>query len=251
MPERSNGAVSKTVVVLCATVGSNPTLSAIVLVFVMLSKKEKKEIKNYITEILHDILSSDVNARHNTHDITKNIHTAVEKDLEQLDQPLELIENQVEYVPTDVDIAHNKKLAEDINALRDSALEQRYRSRAYFFRNLVRKPYLLSVDDISSLLDQAADSKQLSEEEIYSLSMADLILKGLSHESDEEVYLVVEVSVGIGISDVERAFESAATLHKLGFKVLPIVAGITILPSARQLAQEIQVVFLACESTAS
>jgi hypothetical protein len=53
--------------------------------------------------------------------------------------------------------------------------------------------------------------------------------------------LLVEVSVGIGLSDVTRAIERAGLLARLGRPVVPVVAGREITTEALHAAQDVGV----------
>jgi len=64
------------------------------------------------------------------------------------------------------------------------------------------------------------------------------VLSGRRREDQADVYLLAEVSVGIGLHDVERAAERAALLQQLGRPVVPIVAGGSINAEALGLAEE-------------
>ena len=55
------------------------------------------------------------------------------------------------------------------------------------------------------------------------------------------VYLVVEVSWGVGPYDVERAARWAALLGRIGVAVIPVVAGERLTAEAGRLAQQHQV----------
>lgn len=66
---------------------------------------------------------------------------------------------------------------------------------------------------------------------------ADIVMRGRRREDEAEVYLVAEVSWGVGLHDVERAAERAALLAKLGLPTVPVVAGKVITYEAASLAR--------------
>ncbi|MSQ23295.1 MAG: hypothetical protein EXR58_01900 [Chloroflexi bacterium] len=66
---------------------------------------------------------------------------------------------------------------------------------------------------------------------------ADLVLTGRRRGDNAEVYLVAEVSVGVGISNVRRASERASILARLGRPTLAVVAGERISRDADELAR--------------
>jgi len=131
---------------------------------------------------------------------------------------------------------HN--LVDRVGHLQGDAAEQRYRTRAgAYFSRLARR---LRVVDISTLADQLTDAVaegRLADNERDAILLADLVLSGRRPADDAEIYLLAEISVGIGPHDVERAAARAAALEKLGRPVLPIVAGDEITPEAAALAR--------------
>ena len=55
---------------------------------------------------------------------------------------------------------------------------------------------------------------------------------------EPSVYLVVEVSWGVGVHDVERAASRARLLSRVGTPAIPVVAGEWISADARELAEQ-------------
>src|SRR5438105_10016240 len=82
---------------------------------------------------------------------------------------------------------------------------------AYFGR-LIRRPHVLTSDELITLVENARDSGILSDADAQALYEADVIVRGRRAEDRTEVYLVVEVSWGVGPHDVERAAQRAALL---------------------------------------
>jgi hypothetical protein len=103
-------------------------------------------------------------------------------------------------------------------------LEHRYAHRrpAYFGR-IARRLHVIESGPLSELLDDAIDEGHLTVDEREAILLADVVLAG--RRDGQDVYLVVEVSGGIGPYDVERAVERASLLAKLGRPALPVVAG--------------------------
>ena len=119
----------------------------------------------------------------------------------------------------------------DVGALKQDGLERRYRERAYaYFSRLVRRAHTLSGDELAALLEPAIAQGQLSEEEADEITWADAIVRGRWREDHAEVYLVVEVSWGVGLRDVERAARRAQLLSQTGVKAIPVVAGEWVTP---------------------
>ena len=109
------------------------------------------------------------------------------------------------------------RMGSDLERLKGSDLERRYRERAHaYFSRVLRRIHVLSGDELTALLEEAITHKQLSEEEADDILQADVVLRGRRREDGTEVYGVVEVSWGIGLSDVQRASTRATLLARIG-----------------------------------
>jgi hypothetical protein len=130
----------------------------------------------------------------------------------------------------------------DMSDLKGDSLERRYRERgpAYFSR-LVRRCRVLTVAEVMDLIEPMVEHGALSAPEADEVALADLVIRGRRREDDTEVYLVVEVSWGVGLYDVERAAHRAELLRRAGLSALPVVAGQTVLPEAARLARQLRV----------
>lgn len=118
-----------------------------------------------------------------------------------------------------------------------SALERRYRQRAaVYFRRVVRRPIALSTQQLVDLVDGPAADVSLSDDERDQVLLADLVVRGRAESGEGDVYLVVEVSVGIGKHDVERAAQRAELLGRMHV-TLAVVAGEWIAEEAERLAE--------------
>ena len=133
-------------------------------------------------------------------------------------------------------------LVDDVGELKGQSLEAVYRSKgpAYFSR-LLRRPHVLTPDELAALIEDARDSGVLSEVDARQLYETDLVVRGRRPEDDTEVFLVVEVSWGVGPYDVERAAQRAVLLSHTGLATMAVVAGKRMLPEAATLAQQTQV----------
>ena len=107
-----------------------------------------------------------------------------------------------------------------------------------YFSKLVRRTRAIDHDDLCHLLDDALDRGILTEQERNDLIQTDVVVRGRRRTDGEEVYLIVEVSWGIGVSDVQRASRRARTFTKLGWQTMPVVAGGWLSADARQAAQQ-------------
>jgi len=135
-----------------------------------------------------------------------------------------------------------RTLTVDVGWLKGSSLEADYRMKAYaYFGRLLRRVHVLSPDELASLLDHAVDTGALSADQAHEIFLADAVVRGKRQEDAAEVYLVVEVSWGVGPQDVERAVRRAELLAKTGTPTLPVVAGKTVTTEAARLAQAMKV----------
>ncbi len=151
------------------------------------------------------------------------------------DERLGRVEEQVAAL-----IEAQRRTDERLAELRGDNLERRYRERAgAYFGRLVRRAYALSDREIAELLGAAEEAGRLAPEEVDDVRAADVIVRGRRPDGMGEVYLVVEVSVGIGPGDVERALRRATLLQRaLGpdRSTLPVVAGARATREAQSLA---------------
>lgn len=129
-----------------------------------------------------------------------------------------------------------------IGVLKGELLEMRYQVRAAaYLGQVLRRVRPLSTTKLADLLDDAVEQNTLSDAEQEEILLADVVARGKQRETGTDVYVVIEVSWGVGPSDVERALERARLLSKLGLPALPAVAGKVITKQASLLAEEKQV----------
>jgi len=128
--------------------------------------------------------------------------------------------------------------------LRGRVMEWEYREKAVaYFAPLLRRIRTVDRALLGEMADEAVAQGRLSEQEADDLVLADVVLRGRSRETGEETWAVVEVSAGVGVRDVQRAYHRAQALARLvGGPVLPIVAGTAITDRARSLARQVGVV---------
>ena len=97
-------------------------------------------------------------------------------------------------------------LGQDVGDLKGIGLEFRYWQHApAYFQSIARRIYPLSARELSLLLDQAMEEGKLSRPDMSEILQTDLVLEGQCWEDRTDVYLVVEISWGVGPGDVERA----------------------------------------------
>jgi len=130
------------------------------------------------------------------------------------------------------------RLQDDVGELKGIVLEQRYRNRAFaYFSRLLRRMHTVTDEELVALLEEAVARGALSEDGMDEIARADVVVRGQRRESPGEVYLVVEVSWGVGPGDVERAVRRAALLSQTGLQTMPVVAGERITDEAAELAR--------------
>lgn len=118
------------------------------------------------------------------------------------------------------------KIEDQFDTIEDVLMELCYVRRAPgYFASIARRLRVMEIGPLADMLDDAVEDGRLSSEDRDAILLADLVLTGRRREDGEAVYLLVELSVGMGASDVERAADRAAILAKLGTTVLPVVAG--------------------------
>ena len=129
-------------------------------------------------------------------------------------------------------------LKSSIATLKDFSLEDRYLMKGHWFGRLLRRAHVLSSDEITVLIDDATDGGVLTQAQADEILLADVIVRGKRREDNAAVYLVVEVSWGVGVHDVERAASRARLLSRVGTPAIPVVAGEWISADARELAEQ-------------
>ena len=129
-------------------------------------------------------------------------------------------------------------LVDDVGELKGDSLERRYREKASaYFGRLLRRPHVLTDDELGELLDDAVERGVLTEGEYSEVTWADAIVRGRRRGDRAQVVAVAEVSWGVGIHDVERAVRRADLLARLGFTTLPVVGGKAVTREAAELAR--------------
>jgi hypothetical protein len=115
-------------------------------------------------------------------------------------------------------------------------LESYYRDRAFaYFGRVLRKTRVVSLQD----LEEEFESR-LADREWEDVSLLDLVVRGQAaqHPERPDVLLVFEISAVIDRGDIERSLRRAALLRKVGFPVVPGVAGEDITQGALETAQK-------------
>ncbi len=135
-------------------------------------------------------------------------------------------------------MAHELRVqSQRLDTATGTLLEIRYeRLAGAYFSPLARKIKVLDRSALADLLDEAVDDGRIAEGDRNDVLRADLVLTGQRRTDRAEVYLVGEVSVGIGIDDVRRADDRARVMARLGRPAIAVVAGERIDPDPAELA---------------
>ena len=134
-----------------------------------------------------------------------------------------------------------RTLADGVGHLKGESLENRYRTKGLpYFSRILRRTHVLSQDELRTIVEEAIDKGALTDEQAEDIYEADVVVQGKRKQDNTEVYLVVEVSWGVGPDDVSRAARRAALLAHIGVTAIPVVAGTWITPEAGWLARSNQ-----------
>jgi hypothetical protein len=135
-----------------------------------------------------------------------------------------------------------QRVAVDVGRLKGDSLEIRYARRGLpYMTQVVRRPQLLFPEELDTLLEAAEAEGRLSASESNEITLADLVYRGKRRGVGTDVYIVTEVSWGVGVDDVQRAAQQSRLLSKLGTPTLAAVAGEWVTPEAQSLAPELKV----------
>lgn len=130
-----------------------------------------------------------------------------------------------------------QRMGVDVGHLKGDGLEVRYFLKSLpSVTRLIRRPHTLSPEELDTLLEDAENRGLISADEGEDIALADLVIRGRGRESGTEMYLLTEVSWGVGIDDIERAARHALLLSKTGITTTPAVAGEWVTPEAQHLA---------------
>lgn len=146
----------------------------------------------------------------------------------EIETALLRLSHQVEQLTNTVQalISWSNRITDDVGKLKQWSLEYLYASRApAFFGKLVTRAHALTAEDLSQMLEDALEAGKITKEERDDLLVTDLVVRGRWHEDGEPVYLVIEISWGIGMDDTKRALRRARAFAKLGIRTVPVVAG--------------------------
>ena len=123
--------------------------------------------------------------------------------------------------------------------MKGDSLDRGYREKAAaYFGRLLRRTHVVTDGELNKLLDDAVGQGVLTEEESDEVLWADVVVRGRRRGDRAQVVAVAEVSWGVGIKDVDRAWRRAELLARLGLTTLPVVGGKAVTREAAELARE-------------
>ncbi|MBE3583908.1 MAG: hypothetical protein IMX01_07345 [Limnochordaceae bacterium] len=135
-----------------------------------------------------------------------------------------------------------KDLKDSVSVLKGHDLERTYRDRAAgYFGRLFKGLRVLPDYEVDRLLEAAVTQGIITWEERDDVLESDLVARGQLRSTNQTAFLVVEISWGVGPEDVERAHRRAATLQKVTGAAIAAVAGVSILPQAKELSDTLGV----------
>jgi chromosome segregation ATPase len=177
-------------------------------------------------------------------DLTQQVQQLTVR-MDQLTARVDSLTERMDQLTARVDqlTVDTQRLTGEFGKLKGWQLEERYFRRApAYFAPILRRIRALSPEELAELLDSLENAGQLSEAEGRDIQNADVVVRGRDRETGEERYLLVEVSVGVGLEDVERAARRANLLARaLNVPVLPVVAGEYFRAEAMRAANELGV----------
>jgi len=161
-----------------------------------------------------------------------------------LAQAQQRAEQQIAVLAASVDALTRRMdaISQDVARLKGFQLQYQYERHApAYFRALARKIHVLSAEELSAFVEGAVEDGKLTDSDADEIIRADIVARGRHPEEGSEIYLVIEVSWGIGLSDVERAARRALLLSHAGVRAIPVVAGEGITEEAAHLARQLSV----------
>jgi len=180
------------------------------------------------TEVHLDALTQRLDALAQRVDALAQRVDALAEHVDALTQRVDALAVRVDAVAAQMAILADRLggIGDRVGAVEGELLEWRYERRAAaYFSRLARRLRVVDRSVLANMLDDAIDSGRLSQAERDAIMDADMVLSGQRRPDGAEAYFVVEVSVGVGLNDVQRAAERAGLLAKLDRQTVPVVAG--------------------------
>ncbi len=142
-------------------------------------------------------------------------------------------------------VISQRQMSEDLGTLQGFAIEQSFRTRPLaWYGKILHRPHVLTDEELVDLVEPALEDGLLTDEQFRDLSLADAVVTGRLKTDGQPVYLIVEVSWGVGESDLKRAMRRAAYLAKTGVRAHPALGGRWITPQVKREAESVQDIHL-------
>jgi len=174
----------------------------------------------------------------------EEVVAALSEEVAALARAQQHAEQQIAILASSVDALTKRMdaMSQDVARLKGFHLQHQYERHApAYFRALARKIRVLSPEELSAFVEDAVEQGRLTDAEADEIIQTDIVARGRHPREGSEVYLVIEVSWGVGLSDVERAARRALLLSHLGVRAVPVVAGESVTEDAARLAERLNV----------
>lgn len=136
-------------------------------------------------------------------------------------------------------VAQLKSLDDRLGTVEGANMELRYERRGLaYLSDLAYRLRPIDTGRLAEMLDDLLADGRLTRAQRSAILLADVVFSGRRYDDGHDIYVLVEVSNGVGLYDVERAVERSAFLEKAGRPVIPVVAGRRIAPEAANMAYE-------------
>ncbi len=100
------------------------------------------------------------------------------------------------------------------------------RKAAAYCGILLRRMRIFSMEEFADMVDDAEEQGVISEDERLELFWADVVVKGKSIKSGEEMWVVIDACRVVEEEDVRKVKKKAEILQKIvGETVVPVVVG--------------------------
>ena len=174
--------------------------------------------------------------------LTERVGALAEK-VDALTEQVRLLTFQMRDVVTRLE-RHDVQLA---RLLGDEAERRFQRNAGAYFGELISNLRVIDNNALAIQVDSAIGEGRFKRADRRLLLALDVVARGRDWDTNEEKCLAVEVSVGIGQTDIERAKSRAGLLEQLlGVPAVPVVAGYSIASQFQELAdgQGVQVTII-------
>jgi septation ring formation regulator EzrA len=196
-------------------------------------------VETDVTELKSTVTRLEINTARTDQNVSR-----LQTDVGKLQTDVGKLQTDVGKLQTDVGKLQSDmvKVRTDVGDLKGKGYEHDYlwKATAIFGRFIKRGRD--KTNDVADLLQEAQEAGLITAQEFTQVMAADLLWGGWLREVNTEVIVVVESSWLAEESDVNRAFDRAAILRRVGLQALPVVAGQEWTEAALNLAQQMRVV---------